>query len=74
MEIDYCYIIDQYNKFQNNSNVIDIFTLQMGDAREKWCIPITAYEWGIGKPTILLNETLEAAKDFVRELKRRNGR
>lgn len=47
--MDKCgFVIDLYNKYQNNSNVVDVFTLQCGERLEKWCIRrITQFEWGV---------------------------
>lgn len=86
---EYCFIIDLYNKYQDNSNVIDIFTLQMGDYLQKWCIrqvPIEKYRWGMPQPSSWPQQdfeldysiqhaysTLEEAREFVKDLKRRNG-
>lgn len=90
ISMDERYVVDKYNPLQNNSNVVETFHLQMGDENVPYCIrriPVAAYEWG--KPQLedwqeqdwetdysyqYAYETLEAAKDFVRELKRRNGR
>lgn len=83
------YIVDTYNRFHNNENVVETFTLQIGDHLEKWCIrkvPIAGYEWG--EPQLgswpeqdfetnysiqQLYDSIEDAREFVRDLKRRNG-
>ena len=75
------YIIDTYNKFQDNSNVIDTFKLY----NEPYCIRKVSveYDWGIPKleewPEQYFEidysyqhayDTLEEAREFVRFLKR----
>lgn len=86
--IEYCYIIDIYNKFQTNNNVVETFYLFICGHNMPYCIrkiPITQYEWGV--PQIKWEEqdwdmnysgqhlykTLEEAKEFIYELKRING-
>ena len=82
--IEYRYIVDQYNKFQNNSNVIDIFTLH----DQPYCIRIIPIEYYWGEPHLEdwpeqdfeidyssqhPYNTLEEAREFVRFMKRLNG-
>lgn len=88
MDDNFCYIIDEYNKFQSNKNVIHTFKLFMGHHYETWCIrkiPVI-YDWGLPQlePWIEQDmdkdysyqhayQTEEEALAFVRALKRRNG-
>jgi len=88
MDDNFCYIIDEYNKFQKNDNVIHIFKLFMGHHYETWCIrkiPVT-YNWGLPQLESWVEQdmdkdysyqyaypTKEEALAFIRELKRRNG-
>lgn len=83
--IEYKYIVDQYNKFQNNSNVIDTFTIH----EQPYCIriiPVEYYDWGIPQLEAWPQQdfeidysyqhsynTLEEAREFVRFMKRLNG-
>lgn len=49
MNDDYRYIIDQYNKYQPNLNVIETFELTIGGIKVPYCIrriPVAAYDWG----------------------------
>ena len=82
---EYKYIIDVYNKYQSNSNVIDDFTIH----DTPYCIrriPVKEYDWGV--PLLAEWEeqdweidysfqhpydTLEEAREFVRIMKRLNG-
>ena len=88
MEDNFCYIIDEYNKFQRNNNVVRTFKLYLGGRAETWCIrkiPVI-YDWGL--PQLIPWEqqdiekdysyqyayaTEEEALEFVRFLKRSNG-
>lgn len=88
MDDNYCYVIDEYNKFQKNDNVIHIFNLFIGKRYEPWCIrkiPVT-YDWGLPQLTPWEQQNLEKdysyqyaypteeeALKFVRDLKQRNG-
>ena len=82
--IEYRYIVDQYNKFQNNSNVIDTFTLH----DQPYCIRIIPIKYYWGEPHLedwpeqdfeidyssqYPYNTLEEAREFVRFMKRLNG-
>ena len=84
-KIEYKYIIDNYNKFQNNKNVIDTFTIH----DQPYCIriiPVKEYDWGVPQLAEWEEQdweidysyqhpydTLEEARDFIRVMKRLNG-
>lgn len=88
MSENYCYIIDKYNKFQNNNNVISIFSLFINGQYESWCIrkiPIKKYNWGTPEPENWAEQnfeedysyqraysTKEEALEFIRSLKEKN--
>ena len=88
MDDNYCYVIDEYNKFQKNDNVVHTFHLYMGSRYEPWCIrkvPVV-YDWGLPQLTPWEQQdmekdyshqyaysSMEEALGFVRDLKRRNG-
>lgn len=88
MDENFCYIVDEYNKFQPNNNVIRIFKLFLGGKYEYWCIrkiPIT-YNWGIPQLNDWVEQdfdkdysyqyaysTEKEAMDYVKTLKRSNG-
>lgn len=78
------FIIDVYNKYQNNENVIDTFTLH----DHPYCIrEVSAhYDWGVPQLDAWVEQdleqdysyqhsydTLEDAREFARTMKRLNG-
>lgn len=85
---NYKYIIDRYNSYQNNNNVVDFFTLIICGKMVQYCIrkiPVKKYEWGC--PILeeweqqdyeqdysdqCAYDTYEEAKNFVRALRRAN--
>lgn len=83
--IEFKYIVDNYNKFQNNSNVIDVFTIH----EQPYCIRlirVKEYDWGVPQLENWEEQdweidysyqqpynTLEEARNFVRIMKRLNG-
>lgn len=88
MDDNFCYIIDEYNKFQENNNVILTFNLFMSGHYEPWCIRKVPVSYFWGEPQVgtwpqqdwerdyslqHAYPTEEAALEFVRFLKRRNG-
>lgn len=85
---NFCYVIDEYNKFQENDNVVFIFKLSIGGHYESWCIRKVPVSYFWGEPQIEAwpqqdwekdyslqhaYQTEEEALAFVRALKRRNG-
>lgn len=89
MEIEYKYIVDKYNKFQNNENVIETFTLIIAGERTPYCIrKIAVKEWDWGRPVLedweeqdfegyysdqMAYDSLLEAQKYVRLQKRAGG-
>lgn len=88
MDDNFCYVIDEYNKFQQNDNVVFTFKLSIGGHYEPWCIRKVPVSYFWGEPQIeawpqqdwerdyslqYAYPTKEAALEFIRFLKRRNG-
>lgn len=83
------FVVDRYNPLQNNSNVVETFHLTICGEQIPYCIrrvEIAGYDWG--KPQLkpwqeqdweqdyssqCAYPTLEAAKGFVRQIRRSNG-
>jgi hypothetical protein len=62
MDDNFCYIIDEYNKFQINKNVVKTFNLFIGGRYVPYCIrkiPLT-YDWG----TPILEDWIEQDWDI----------
>lgn len=88
MDDNFCYVIDEYNKFQINKNVVKTFNLFIGGRYVPYCIrkiPVV-YDWGLPQLTPweeqdfekdysqqFVYHTEEEALCFVRELRRMNG-
>lgn len=78
-DISIGYIIDLYNKFARNENVVSIFKIH----GQEYCIrAITEFEWG--KPVFdksidddfdsyCVYDTIEEAKGYIRYLKQLDG-
>ena len=84
MDDNYCYIIDEYNKYQKNDNVVSTFNLLIGGHYEPWCIRKVPVSYFWGEPQIkawpqqdfdkdysdqYAYSTEKEARDFIRLLK-----
>ena len=84
MDDNFCYIIDEYNKYQKNDNVVSTFNLLIGGHYEPWCIRKVPVSYFWGEPQIkawpqqdfdknysdqYAYSTEKEARDFVRLLK-----
>ena len=84
MDDNFCYIIDEYNKYQKNDNVVATFKLFMGGRYEPWCIRKVPVSYFWGEPQInawpqqdfdkdysgqYAYNTEKEARDFIRLLK-----
>ena len=84
MDDNFCYIIDEYNKYQKNDNVVSTFNLLIGGHYEPWCIRKVPVSYFWGEPQIkawpqqdfdkdysgqYAYSTEKEARDFIRLLK-----
>ena len=64
MDDNFCYIIDEYNKFQKNDNVVSTFNLLIGGHYESWCIRKVPVSYFWGEPQIKAWPQQDFDKDY----------